>query len=274
MAEYVATTLLLWADEHARNLSKYTVGVVGAGHVGSAVQKLLDNLGIPVVAYDPPRQLRDPDFYSTSLKEILKADILTFHVPLTHEGPYPTRYWLDANKLRKHTFDLVINTSRGGVIHENALLQAFANKSIGDMIIDVWENEPLFDDALAQQAFIGTPHIAGYSIQAKLNASQIICDKLIQHFELPANDTDCDTRKTIKTSVPDDANSISEVLTSIHPVLEYQENLMRLVGEPTSVKGSQFNKLRAEFPLRNEFYRLDLPFTVIKRLPLLSKIIS
>src|SRR5690554_755613 len=99
------------------------IGVIGAGNAGSAVIQLIENFGWDYAAYDPPRAEIDPDFSSSALEEILQCDILTFHVPLTINDPYPTFHWLDKNKLENRDFKLIINASRGGVVDEKALLK-------------------------------------------------------------------------------------------------------------------------------------------------------
>src|SRR5699024_7915341 len=161
VAEYVTSALLIWADEKSRDLTECSVGIVGAGRVGSSLKNILDRLNIPVVAYDPPREQREPAFTSASLKGGLGADILTFHTPLTSAGTYPTLNWLNLDKLKNRSFDLVINTARGGVVNEQALLSAHSEGRVKDMIIDVWDGEPDFNDEFACKAFIKTPHIAG-----------------------------------------------------------------------------------------------------------------
>lgn len=270
VAEYVASALLIWADEKSRNLSECTVGIVGAGHVGSSLKHLSDRLNIPVVACDPPRELREPSFASASPEEVLRADILTFHTSLTSTGAYPTLNWLNSKKLERHSFDLVINTARGGVVNEQALLAAHAEGRVKDMIIDVWDGEPDFNDELARKAFIKTPHIAGYSVQAKLNASRIIANKLSEHFGLaPVNHNSTSLAKK-PIDIPDSASSISDVITSLHPILDYQEELTRLIGIESTQKGIRFNKIRAEFPLRNEYSTMDIPAPLFDRFPLLK----
>ncbi|HKK45138.1 MAG TPA: NAD(P)-dependent oxidoreductase, partial [Balneolaceae bacterium] len=161
VAEYVATALLIWAETRKKDLSKLSMGIVGVGHVGTQVVKLLEKLGITTIPYDPPRSLRENNFDSATLDELLSADMLSFHTPLTYKGDYPTFHWLDKEKLTGREFQLVINSSRGGVIDEKELLKSIKAGNVRDIIIDVWENEPEFSLTTAQKAFIKTPHIAG-----------------------------------------------------------------------------------------------------------------
>ncbi len=270
VAEYVATALLIWADEKSRNLSECSVGIVGAGHVGSSLKNILGRLNISVVVYDPPRELRDPHFVSAGIEDVLRTDILTFHTPLTPAGTHPTLNWLDSEKLYGRSFDLIINTSRGGVVNEQAVLSAHAEGKVKDMIIDVWDGEPVFNDELARRAFIKTPHIAGYSVQAKLNASRIIAEKLMECFKLSLPDTHAYPQAATQADIPDSVQSISDALACIHPILDYQKGLTGLIGTEPPQKRIGFNKLRTGFPLRNEYAAMDVPDLILDYYPSLK----
>src|SRR5699024_258862 len=169
--EYVATALLFWSEAKNMDLANCSLGIVGVGHVGRAVDKQARALGLNTVLYDPPRQQREPSFQSAEREEVLQCDILTLHTPLSRNGQYPTFHWLDTDFLQNYSFKLILNSARGGVVDEEALLKAAQRGGVEDYILDVWEGEPYFDDEIAQKAFIKTPHIAGYSLQAKTKAS-------------------------------------------------------------------------------------------------------
>lgn len=274
VAEYVATALLLWTEETAKTLDSLKVGIIGKGHAGTQVNNLLQSLGVKTICYDPPKEKREENFESASLEEVLSADILSFHTPLEHRGVYATYHWLDEKKLGGRKFDLVINTSRGGVVDEQVLLNAFIKGNVENFVIDVWENEPLFNDLIAKNAFIKTPHIAGYSRQSKLRASKMIADALCLHFELEIPEFELEG--------PDEAFNFSasslksaqltEVLCKIHPIKDYEKGLKRLIGLPPQKKGPGFNKLRSEFPLRTEYQYLTLPDFLEKEYPIIQKL--
>ncbi|MDX1585427.1 MAG: 4-phosphoerythronate dehydrogenase [Balneolaceae bacterium] len=274
VAEYVATALLLWMEDSAKTPESITVGIIGKGHAGSEVHSLLENLGIDTVCYDPPKEKREQDFTSASLEEVMSTDILTFHTPLEHRGVFSTYHWLDEEKLDAHKFDLIINTSRGGVIDEQALLKSFIRGSVGDFIIDVWENEPLFNDLIAENAFIKTPHIAGYSRQSKLRATQMIVDALCRHFEIdqPEKATNAADEKLQITNNSLKSAQLTDVLCKMHPIKEYENGLKRLIGLPPQKKGPGFNTLRSEFPLRTEFRYLNIPDYLSREFPVVQKL--
>jgi len=267
VSEYVITSLLLWSIKKSRNLSNLKIGIIGAGATGTSVKNQLSKFGIPSCSYDPPRQVRESDFESASLDEVLSCDILTFHVPLIRKGDHTTFHWLDEEKLHGRSFELVINASRGGVINELALLEAIENNIISDVIIDVWEDEPNFNTALVEKAFIATPHIAGYSEQAKLNASKMLAEKLSLFFEFDLPDYSClYTPKRL-----DIANlnySLYEFILRLHPLREYDADLRELCLRPD--KKILFQRLRIDRPYRFEYPYLELCKNLINGLETLN----
>ncbi|MDX1637340.1 MAG: NAD(P)-dependent oxidoreductase, partial [Balneolaceae bacterium] len=144
VAEYVVTALLLWSQKEKVNLKNECIGIAGVGHVGSELKKLLDDLQWPCRCYDPPRAERDPGFSTVTRNELLECSILTFHTPLTFDGTYATHHLLDADLLSTNAFKLVINSARGGVVDEQAVLEAKSAGRLHDLVIDVWEEEPCF----------------------------------------------------------------------------------------------------------------------------------
>jgi len=163
------------------------VGVVGVGHVGSLVAADLEACGMKVLRCDPPLFNSLPlggvgggcfvDF-STIQAE---ADIITFHTPLTKDGPYATYHMADEQFFRHLPHrPLIINASRGGVVDNVALLQALRDGRVADAVIDTWEGEPDLNQELLQQVVIGTPHIAGYSADGKANATRMSLEAVAQ----------------------------------------------------------------------------------------------
>lgn len=137
------------------------LGVVGVGHVGSKVVAKGRELGYEVLENDPPRGL------PMSLDELLqRSDIVTVHIPL--EG---NRDFIDSNfiaKMKKGA--CLINASRGEVMDDEAFLSL--RHKLGPVVLDVWRNEPDINPSMIEAASIATPHIAGYSIQGKINGTK------------------------------------------------------------------------------------------------------
>lgn len=162
---------------------KPRVAVIGVGHIGSMVADELQGLGFDVVLCDPLRLENEPQFKGFTLDEIKDVDLITLHTPLTKTGPYPTYHLIEKEFLQRQKQNCVLlNTSRGSVIDFNDL------KIHGEHLIwclDVWENEPIIDLDVLEQAVIATPHIAGYSLQAKYRGIQMIYDALLKKQLFP-----------------------------------------------------------------------------------------
>lgn len=251
VAEYVLTSFLCWSVERENVLRDAKFGIVGLGNVGTEVALLLDKFQIPYVKYDPPRELREPEFKSAHFDELMNCNILTFHTPLTFTGDYPTHHLLNESWFSNKNFDLIINTARGGIVDESVLLKELNTGELGDTIIDVWENEPAFKTRLAKQSLFATPHIAGYSIQAKLRASKIIADAFCNHFDLPQKEVP-QPEKFIP-ELKRDYSSIAEILHDLHPIGTYNHALKNLIDTDADNRGKQFHTLRSTMPLRDEF---------------------
>ncbi len=288
VAEYVAVAVLSACEALETPPSELTAGVVGAGFTGSAAADLLEKIGVGCKRYDPPREEREqagsrdggavssqgeprpavPSFRSASLEEVLRCDIITLHVPLEHNGPNATWHWLDEHKLATVPKTLVINASRGGVMDEGALLAAQQREIVRLFACDVWENEPVFSDTTANCARLATPHIAGYSIQAKRNASEMMCTAL--HRFLGLDNPEPTTEELQRETLPDRQMTLRDVLGRLHPVFSYDASLRKLIGMPDQKKGPAFLRLRQDMPLRNEFPETGLDPEVLDRHPVLN----
>lgn len=154
-----------------------TLGLVGCGHVGSKVKAMAERRGMRVLVSDPPKGMHFP------LEQLAaEADVITFHTPLTRTGAFPTYHLCDAAFLshcRPRT--LIINAARGGVVDEEALLQSGL-----PCAIDTWEGEPDINRNLLQHAWLASYHIAGYSLEGKINASQMVLDAFCRFFQRKA----------------------------------------------------------------------------------------
>lgn len=164
-----------------------TIGIVGVGHVGRIVEQWARNLGLNVLLCDPPRARREGSDGFTDLDEIARrADVVTFHTPLTESGPDATYHLISEKFLsacaRK---PLIINAARGAVADTAALIRAVEDGRICRPVIDCWEGEPKISDRLLRLAAVATPHIAGYSFEGKVRATQLALDAFTDYFSLP-----------------------------------------------------------------------------------------
>ncbi len=190
VAQYVMASIAAWRKERndTRPLSSLTIGVVGVGHVGSIVARWAEQLGMNTLLCDPPRADREGPEKFVSIDEIARrADIITFHTPLTKAGEYPTYHLCGAELLGKvERKPLIINSARGSIADTRAVVSALETGAIADAGIDCWEGEPNISADLLQRAFIATPHIAGYSREGKIRATVMAVQALAEHFNLPS----------------------------------------------------------------------------------------
>lgn len=183
--QYITAALLYLGKRHDFSTEGKTLGIIGAGNVGKKVIKSAEAIGMRVLVNDPPRErVEGPDGFVSLQTLASESDIITFHTPLTVNGPNPTWHLGD-----KHFFELlekdslVINSSRGGVVDQSILKEALVRERIKGAIIDTWEGEPVADRELITLCDIATPHIAGYSIEGKRNATLMILDALADFFK-------------------------------------------------------------------------------------------
>lgn len=157
-----------------------TIGIVGEGVLGQGVARIAQGFGMRVLFADhaPPK---DPGIEFTPFDQVLaESDIVTLHLPLT-QG---TRNMIGAAELAKMKRSaLLINTARGGLVDERALIDALRNGVIAGAGFDVLTNEPPRDGNplldLDLPNFILTPHVAW----ASKGAMQILADQLIDNVE-------------------------------------------------------------------------------------------
>ena len=267
VAEYVATSLITLSEED-ENLLKARIGIIGVGAVGKKVNELLKNLDYETVLFDPPREKRDPKFKSVSLKEILDCEILTFHMPLHRKGIYSTYHWLDSSKLKDRKYLAIINTSRGGIIDENAVLISKLAGNIKFLISDVWENEPDLNSEFVSVCDIATPHIAGSSVQSKMNASKILALKICDFFELGSPKEVHHSKQEVY--IPNQKMGTEDIILKLHPIIKYDSMLREIISK--TEKESLFGKLRTDFPLRNEYSEITISNLDIYKYPILKKL--
>ena len=266
VAEYVVAVLLTLAHHGSFRLRGKTIGVAGVGHVGSRVVRYAQALGMSVLQNDPPvqRQTGDPRF--VPLEQVLQADFVSVHVPLTRTGPDATWHMVDATflqHLRPEAY--LVNTSRGSVADEKDLLAALERGRIAGAVLDVWEHEPDIDVGLLARVKLGTPHIAGYSFDGKVNGTKMIFEATCRHFGLSAAWDPAGLmpppphpRLVVPAASPDDEGVVRWVVKQIYDVEKDDAALRLLAGQSPERRGSYFDRLRRDYPIRREFGNTEL----------------
>jgi erythronate-4-phosphate dehydrogenase len=266
VAEYVVAVLLTLAQRGRFRLRRKTIGVVGVGNVGSRVVRYAQALGMNVLQNDPPlqRQTGDPRF--VPLEQVFEADFVSFHVPLTRHGPDATWHMVDAKflqQLKPETY--LVNTSRGSVVDEHNLHAVLERGCIAGAVPDVWEHEPDINVGLLGRVELGTPHIAGYSFDGKVNGTKKIFEATCRHFGLSAAwDPVClmppppHPRLTVDAPSQDEEGVVRWIVKQIYDVEQDDAALRLLARQPPEQRGSYFDRLRRDYRIRREFGNTEL----------------
>lgn len=176
VAEYVISVLLVLAQQRGFSLLDKTVGIVGAGQVGSYLAHCLQGLGVKVLLNDPPKQTQGDPRPFVALDDLLQqADVITLHTPITREGDFPTYHLLSEQRLgRLRSDQILINAARGPVVDNQALRQRLEQDDGFSATLDVFEHEPEVDMQLLPLLDFATPHIAGYGLEGKARGTTMI----------------------------------------------------------------------------------------------------
>ncbi len=257
VAEYVFTSISLLANEYSFSIEEKTLGVVGVGNIGSRVARLAESVGMKVLKNDPPLQRRTGSNEYASLEEALNADIITFHVPLNLEGVDKTFHLINAEKLSSlKRGTILINASRGQVI-DNSLLVKFLKEKSFLVNLDVWENEPDINIDLLKQVCIATPHIAGYSLEGKINGTVIIYNALCSFLKVKPMWNPIFQRVRENEIIINFNGKLTATLNNIfksaYAIKEDDARMRMIENLEKKDRSAYFDKLRKEYPFRREF---------------------
>ena len=259
--QYIAAALLKLSWEFKFGLKGKTIGIIGVGNVGSKVAKFCSILGMNVLLNDPPRARREGGIDFVDIGTILEeSDIITLHTPLSFVGEDKTYHMINdatIKKMKKGAW--LINSSRGEEADTLSLKKAVKAGRLGGIVADVWENEPDIDQVLMHNAFIATPHIAGYSTDGKANGTSMVVNDMAAFFGLPIKDW-------FPPVLPEPGNPVINIdgrgkdnETIVREAVAHTYNIdeddTRLRFSP-----SDFEKLRGNYQVRREFpaYKVSL----------------
>ncbi len=254
VAQYMMAALFHLAQQKGILLAGKTIGVIGAGQVGSKVARLCAAVGMNVLVNDPPRQRAEGDQGFVLLEVIAReSDFITVHTPLTYEGADRSFHLIDEAFVQQCAKPFyLINAARGEVTDTVALKNGLKSGKILEAIIDCWEGEPEIDCELLEMAFIATPHIAGYSRDGKANGTSMSVQAISRKFNLGIDDWQCtDVEEPDNLIIrldgtgKTDQQLIAESVFAPYPIWE---DSGRLKKSP-----STFEKQRGDYPVRREF---------------------
>lgn len=254
VAEHVVTCLYLHAARAGVVPRALKVGIVGCGHVGRSLVALLDALGIAHVDFDPPRAAREAGFSGATFDEVLACDVVTLHVPLIADGPWPTVRLLHAEALAAlRPGTLVINAARGGILDEAALCARLQGTDALVAAIDCWVGEPRVEHTLLARSWLATPHLAGHSFEARLNATRALWTAVrAWRGEGQAPPPVTLPPLAVARSVPDHGG-VAALLASVYPVAAHDIRMRVALGLDMTRAGAHFDEIRRRYALRREW---------------------
>jgi len=259
VAEYIIAALLEIAHRQKFRLRDKTLGVVGVGNVGTRVVRYAEALGMRVLQNDPPRQRAEKLPHFVSLERVFaEADIITLHTPLARTGPDAAFHLIDRDKLAllEQRRPVIMNTARGAIVDNKALLKAIDGEWLGGVVLDVWEGEPNISPELLDVVDFGTPHIAGYSFDGKVNGAQMIHRAVCEFFKI--------TPTWVPTLPPGTVPRIELTASSGENDEEVLRRVVRRVydiaTDDAALRKSirTFDEQRANYPVRREFFNTEL----------------
>lgn len=245
VVQYVITSLFALMSKKGDSFKGRCFGIVGAGNVGERLAGIVESLGVRVMRCDPPKSLTNSNKKYYDLAAIAReCDIISLHVPLDDFTKGMISYdFFETIKSGVY----FVNSSRGDVVDEEALLQY--NDKLAGLVLDVWRNEPWINKVLVEKAGIATPHIAGYSLEGKRNATEMtvksignyygITELLDFYIALPEVDLYEDGLNQCRG-----VESVSKSLLEYFPLWDCVSDLK---SNP-----ERFEKLRSDFKLRRE----------------------
>ena len=251
--QYLVSTLLYLINLRDLSPEKLTLGVIGVGNVGKKVAKAAEIFGMRVLLNDPPRQRSEKGHSFVELDHLLKeSDVVTLHVPLNRGGEDNTLEMVNDRFTESMKQGAVlINTSRGAVVQEEALLRSIENRKLSDVILDVFPEEPSIKPELLKAISLATPHIAGYSLDGKANGTTMAVQAVSRFFNMgldswePASITPPSVTELLADAT---AGNLYETLWEV-----YQQSYDVSSDDRELRSGpGEFEKLRGAYPIRRE----------------------
>lgn len=263
VGDYVLSALLVLAERHELTLREMSLAVIGAGNTGECVAGKAEALGMRVLRCDPPRaraaaQAGEAGSF-VDYQSALGADIVSFHVPITREGPDATLHLLDEQMIAaRPAGQILINASRGEVWDNQALLARQQGPGPLRLVMDVWEGEPEPLRALVPHTEIATPHIAGYSLEGKARGTWMLYQALCQQLgRTPRQDLQSllpvPEVRALTPGQPTDQALIKQLVHLIYDVRRDDARFRNRIEVPGS-----FDEQRKHYPERRELSSLQV----------------
>jgi glyoxylate reductase len=162
-----------------------TLGLIGFGRIGRAVARRASGFGMRVIYHSRARAPEDVERalnaeYESRDRVLEMADFLSLHVPLNED----TRGLIGHSELAKmKRTAFLINTSRGPVVQEAALVAALESGAIAGAALDVFEREPLISDGLRRENVVLAPHLGSASVETRTRMAMVAVENVVAFFD-------------------------------------------------------------------------------------------
>lgn len=262
VGDYVISTLLVLAERYELNLSEMSLAVIGAGNTGECVAGKAEALGMRVLRCDPPRARAasaGEAAHFVDYQTALGADIVSFHVPITHGGPDASFHLLGEKEIATlPAGKFLINAARGEVWDNRALLARQQSDAPLRLVMDVWEGEPEPLRALVPHTEIATPHIAGYSLEGKARGTWMLYQALCQQLgRVPRQDLQALLpTPEVRELTPGVATDQALIKQLVHLIYDVRRDDARFRNRLH--QAGSFDEQRKQYPERREFSSLRL----------------
>lgn len=262
VGDYVLAALLKVAAHKNWQLKDKTLAVVGVGNTGSQVVQRASALGMKVLQCDPFKALSCTQSSPTDfvdLKQALTADIVSFHVPITRGGGYPTWHLLGKAEITElKSEQVLVNACRGEVWDNAALLARQLSHAPLTLVMDVWEDEPNVLAPLVPHVLLATPHIAGYSLEGKARGTFALYQALAEFEQLtPAHSLaqllPAPAIKRVELAACLDQSLLARLVGLVYDISADDAAFRAALGQP-----GFFDRLRKQYPERRELASLHL----------------
>lgn len=174
-----------WQRFSGIELHGKTLGILGFGRIGSRVAQIAQSFGMEVLAYDPA--VNEAGFSAAQVRGVsldallMRSDFISVHLPLTAT----TRNLLDAAAIQKmKPTAYLINSARGGILDEDALVQALQENLLGGAALDVFASEPIATNSPLKSVpnLVLTPHMGGATHEARAMSERVAATSIAAHF--------------------------------------------------------------------------------------------
>ena len=248
VVNYVMSSICFLKDKGVFD-STSLVGIIGYGNIGKKLKKALDYFSIENLIYDPFLNFE----YLVDIEQIKNCNLITLHVPMTYKTEFPTYNMIDKFFLDNIQGKTLINTSRGGVVDESELIKL---RNI-NYISDVWTDEPCPSNEVIEYSLLATPHVAGHSINGKINGTIMLIDFLQSYININDDQKklNLEVIKNFITSEDKDIQSKRDIANynkEYDIKLESEIFKTKYINSDTSNKKNIFEEIRSKhFPRKD-----------------------